>query len=162
MPGNQLTSGYAEISKQLKAMGQVAGSRAMRAAAMQSTLPARKAIKAAAPVGKDEYTYPAEGGGTKVVRPYPRRTYKGRLVTPGFHSRSVRQFSHVSADRQTITVDIGLAGEAFEAIQFTELGTSKQPSRPWFEPAFRRSLPDIDRRFWGRLKALIDKAAESK
>jgi len=56
---------------------------------------------------------------------------------------------------------LGVRPEAFYAIQFIELGTSKIPKRPWLEPAFRKSINDVDALFRQRLKLLLDKAART-
>jgi hypothetical protein len=64
------------------------------------------------------------------------KTYKGRLVGPGFASRSLRVKGSVSRDKQKATALLGVAPEAFYAVQFIELGTSKYPATPWLVPAF--------------------------
>lgn len=147
-------SGFRELSGQLKRMGAANGGKALRNAAMRAMLPAQQAAKANAPVGSPPYSYPDRAP----VDPYPRRTYKGRLVTPGFASRSVRRKSLISADRRYVTVLLGVDQEAFYAVNFVELGTSRTPAQPWLEPSFRSSLPAVDTRFQRFLKANIDKA----
>ena len=144
--------GFKELSNQLSKMGAAAGGKALRSAAMSSMLPALRAAQASAPVGNP----PFEGG----KDPYPVRTYKGRLRTPGFAKRNIARKSKLSRDRRTATVMLGVKPEAFYAIQFIELGTSRIAKRPWLEPAFRRSIPQVEARLKKRLKALIDKAAK--
>lgn len=143
--------GARELSMRLSEMGQAAGGKALRSAVMGAALPALRAAQAAAPVGNPPY----ESGD-----PYPKRTYKGRLVTPGFLRRSIRRVSRLSPDKTVATVSIGPRAEAFYGTQFIELGTSKIAKRPWLEPSFRASLPQINDRLRDRLKALIDKAAK--
>lgn len=149
------TKGYRELSRQLKAMGAAAGGKALRSAALSAMLPAMKEAKASAPVGNPPY-YRKDGS---EVDPYPVKTYKGRLRTPGFASRSVARKTKLSRDKTTARVFLGVKPEAFYALQFIELGTSKIPKRPWLEPAFRRSLPKVNAALGQRLKQLIDKAA---
>lgn len=123
---------------------------------MQGMLPALRNAQSNAPVGDPPYQVK---GTDRFVDPYPVKTYKGRLRTPGFAKRNVARKAKLSKDRRTVTVMLGVRPEAFYAVQFIELGTSKIPKRPWLEPAFRRSIPELDSRFQERLKALIDKAA---
>src|SRR5690606_16595791 len=109
-----------------------------RASAMSAMLPALRAAQKAAPVGAPPY---------KGKDPYPVKTYKGRLRTPGFASRSVARKAKVSRDGTSVMVMLGVKPEAFYALQFHELGTSKIPKKPWLEPSFRQSLPLVDARF---------------
>lgn len=146
--------GFRELSNQLKAMGDAAGGKALRAAAMSAMLPAVKEARAAAPVGNP----PFEDG----KDPYPVRTYTGGLRTPGFAKRNIARKSFISKDRRQVKVMLGVRPKAFYAVQFLELGTSRIPKRPWLEPAFRRSLPQVNARFKQNLKKLIDKAAKVK
>ena len=144
-------TGFKELSAQLSAMGRAAGGKALRSAAMTATLPVLHKAKENAPVGNPPY----ESGD-----PYPKRTYKGRLVTPGFLKRNIARKSQLSRDGQRVTVMVGPRAEAFYGTQFIELGTSAIPRRPWLEPAFRSSLNAVNARMKERLKVLIDKAAK--
>ena len=152
MATKQIT-GYEQIRRQLRAMGAAAGGKALRSAAMTSTLPVVKRAKQLIPVGSPPY----ESGD-----PYPVRTYKGRLRTPGFAQRNIARKSRLSRDKRFVKVMIGVRPEAFYAVNFIELGTSRIPKRPWLEPALRSSRSQIDQRFKARLKQLIDKAAKTK
>lgn len=142
--------GFKELSKQLSKMSAAVGGKALRSAAMSATLPAVKAARARAPVGNP----PFESG----KDPYPVRTYKGRMRTPGFAKRNIARKSKLSRDKRRVTVSIGVRPEAFYAVQFIELGTSRIPRRTWLEPSFRRSRRQIDTRFKQQLKKNIDKA----
>lgn len=66
----------------------------------------------------------------------PHRTYKGRLVAPGFAKRSLRVKTYVSKDGQKAGAVLGVKKEAFYAVQFIELGTAYVPAKPWLVPAF--------------------------
>ena len=147
--------GFKKLSRQLSALGSAAGGRALRNAANRSMLPALKAARAAAPVASPPYIY----DGHAPVDPYPRKTYKGRLVTPGFASRSVVRRGFISRDKKTATIIIGVRPEAFYAISFVEFGNSRQAARPWLEPSFRRSIGSINSLFRRFLKANLDRAA---
>lgn len=148
--------GARELSLKLSEMGKAAGGKALRSAVMSASLPALRAAQQAAPVGNPPY----QTSDGRSVDPYPKRTYKGRLVTPGFASRNIRRVSRLSSDRTVATVKIGPRSEAFYAVQFIELGTSKIAKRPWLEPSFRQSIPQVNEKLKERLKALIDKAAK--
>ena len=155
MPEYSRTIGFKELSKQLNRMAEVGKSKAIASAARSSMLPAKKEAQANAPVGTPPYDY--EG---RQVDPYPKRTYKGKLTAPGFARRQVAIRSKTDKGKGLVRVMLGVLSEAFYAVQFIELGTSKIPKRPWLEPSFKRSLPEVDNRFKKRLKELIDKAAK--
>lgn len=87
-------------------------------------------------------------------------TYKGRLVTAGFASRSVRM-----AVRQTkgvVYAVVGLLAEAFYALQFFELGTSTIPPQPWLVPAFLASKDDALRKMGEALLSKIEQIAAKR
>jgi HK97 gp10 family phage protein len=150
---NQIT-GTRELARKLSAMGEAAGGQALRSAVMSASLPALKAAIAAAPVGSPPYSDGSD--------PYPKRTYKGRLVPPGFLKANIVRRSYLSKDRRTARVRIGPTSEAFYGVNFIEFGTSKIPKRPWLEPSFRSSQSAMGDRLKQRLKQLIDKAARAK
>jgi HK97 gp10 family phage protein len=89
------------------------------------------------------------------------RTYKGRLVTSGFASRSLRlQVKYDKRGRAFAT--IGVLAEAFYALQFFELGTSTIPARPWLVPAFESAKHDTVRKVGEVLKARIERIAKKR
>lgn len=65
------------------------------------------------------------------------RTYKGRLVSAGFASRSVRMAVRVS--QGSAYAVLGVLAEAFYVLQFFELGTAHIAARPMLVPAFASS-----------------------
>lgn len=147
-------SGYKELSAQLKALGSAVGGSALRSAANAAMTPAVEAATAAAPVANPPYNY-----GNRTVDPYPKKTYKGRRVAPGFTSRSIVKNTKLDKTRTFVKVSLGVRREAFYAVQFLELGTSKIPKRPWLEPAFRGAKDAVDKRFRELLKLRTDAAA---
>lgn len=150
------TEGFAELQRQLKRMSAAVGGKALRSAGVSAMLPALRAAQASAPSGDPPY---GPYGARAAFDPYPRTTHKGRKVAPGFTARNVARKSKLSRDKSFVKVMLGVRPEAFAAVQFVELGTSTRGARPWLEPAFRRSIPAVDRRFRARLAALIKKAA---
>ena len=145
--------GFRTLTRQLEGMETAVAGKILRGAAMSATLPALRAARAAAPVG----TPPYEG-----KDPYPVKTYKGRLRTPGFAKRNIARKSVLRRDKKGVTVMIGVKPEAFYAVQFIELGTSAIPKRPWLEPSFKSSIPEINARLQQQLKKRIDKAARKR
>jgi HK97 gp10 family phage protein len=164
------TIGYKELDQKLRKMGEAAGGKVLRSAAMTAMLPAVHAANAAAPVGNPPYFYPAyvskgpkTAGRQEAARlkdPYPVKTYKGRLRTPGFAGRNISRKSFISRDKRTVVVMMAPRKEAFYSINYYEFGTSRNPPRPWFEPSFRASIPAVDERLRTQMKRLIDKAAK--
>lgn len=87
------------------------------------------------------------------------RTYKGRLVAPGFAKRGIRMAVKGSRDGKKAVARIGVRREAFYAINFVELGTSKQPAQPWLRPALESTKDQQVSRLAEKLKMEIDKVA---
>jgi hypothetical protein len=52
--------------------------------------------------------------------------------------------------------------EAFYAVQFVELGTSKMPARPWLRPAHRRTLVAQQRAMAKSLQRSVLRAARKR
>ena len=69
------------------------------------------------------------------------RTYKGMLVTPGFAARSLRRVVGKPQDGK-IRAALGVAKEAYYALQFLEMGTIFIRPRPWLRPAFESTKGD--------------------
>lgn len=113
--------GVRELSRQLAALGRLDEGRALRAAANAGIKPAVTAARFTAPVRMT--------GGL-------RKTYKGRLVAPGFLQRSVTSRVWLSRTRKKANAYLGVQQEAFYGLQFLELGTSRISKRPWLGPAF--------------------------
>ena len=145
--------GFRELQKKLSKLGPAVGGKILRSAALTATLPAVRAAKAAIPVGSPPY----ESG-----NPYPVRTYKGRLRTPGFAKRNIARKSTISRDKRAVRVALGVKPEAFYATQFIELGTSRTPKRPWLEPSWRRNQRQVLARFAQQLKKKIEKEARRR
>lgn len=149
-------SGYRELSQQLHALGAAAGGNALRASARNAMEPALQAARAAAPVASPPYG-PYETR-KQPLDPYPKKTYKGRMVAPGFTQRTIAIKTALSSGRNAARVVMGVAREAFYAINFIEFGTSKFPRRPWLEPAFRASIAQVDKILQSELRTRIDAA----
>lgn len=74
------------------------------------------------------------------------RTYKGRLVAPGFLSRNINVSTRVSRDRTRAWSTIGTTKEAYYGRQFVEIGTRYSAPQPWLLPAYestRRNMFNV-------------------
>lgn len=140
---SETIQGMSELNKKLKALGKVAGGKILRQAAMLATKPILDEAKAKVPRGNKAH-----------------KTYKGRIVAPGFASRNLVRRSKLSRDKQTVWVNIGVRGEAYYALQFLELGTKYHAKQPWLTPAHRRKKPEAIKRFGEKLKIKIEAAAK--
>jgi HK97 gp10 family phage protein len=65
----------------------------------------------------------------------------------------------VSQDKQAAAALLGVDSEAFYAVQFLELGTSKTKAQPWLVPAFESTASEQVAAVTAELKAGIEKAA---
>ncbi len=89
----------------------------------------------------------------------PHKTYKGRTVAPGFARRSIRVLVKKHKTGEQVAGLIGVRAEAFYALQFVELGTSKMAARPWLRPAFLQSENAQIREIAQGMKAWIEDLA---
>lgn len=115
----------------------------MRSAVRAGIRPAFQRAQQTIPVGLDTH-----------------RTYKGRLVAPGFSKRSLRIVTRVSADKTRVSAAIGVRREAFYAVLFTELGTSKMPARPWLRESMRSTEAQQYAALAAKLKQRIEAVAK--
>jgi len=90
------------------------------------------------------------------------QTYKGRLVAPGFAKRSIRIIAKILKGGQAAYALLGVRAEAFYAVQYVELGTSKMQPRPWLRPAFLSSNDPMLRALGGELNDWIKRIAVRK
>lgn len=133
--------GLRDLKRRLDALEQAAAGKALRGATRYAMVPVRDAAIQNAPVGVREH-----------------KTYKGRIVFPGFLSRSVKLRSKLSRDKNTAWAEVGVKHEAFYGVHFLEYGTSRIARRPWLRPAMDNNQHQAQQRLKERLKHLIDKA----
>lgn len=134
-------SGFKELDAKLRALAGDATGRELRTALFQASQPGLKAIRAAAPVGTVAH-----------------KTYKGRLVAPGFLSRNIRRKNLLRTGNGHAAVLIGPADEAFYAT-FLEHGTQHAGAQPFLERAFQSAIPAMIARFKERLARQIARTA---
>ena len=135
--------GVTKLSGKLKKLIASAEPRQIRSAVSYALTPVVKAAKAAAPVGTQAH-----------------KTYKGKLVAPGYLSRNIKKTARVSRDKQVVIGSVGPSREAFYGTQFVEVGTSKISRAPWLTPVFEANQAAMIDRFGDKLEALIKKAAK--
>jgi HK97 gp10 family phage protein len=105
--------GVARLTQQLRNLG----------ALENGAKPVVEAAEASAPERQND-----DGGAL-------RKTYKGRLVAPGFGKRSVHASVILSRDKQSAAALIGPSKEAHYLTSFVEVGTSHRAPHPWLAPA---------------------------
>jgi len=129
----------------------------VRSASMQSTTPIFRKMKAKIPVGSKAH-----------------KTYRKRLVGPGFAKRSLKRRSRVLRNGRVL-VTIGVINEAFYAINFHDQGVKnistrrikgkrgKQsikpydiPARHWFKRVFEQGQNAMTKQFSNVFRKKID------
>lgn len=148
--------GAREFSMYLNAMGKKISGRVLR-----------KAVKTAGQLVVNEAIPNVPVGEQRDGQDFQKETYKGRLVWhPGFAQKNVRQKPFVSRDRKKAGTLIGVAPEAFYAINFVEMGASRQAAQPWLRPAFAAKksemLSVLTKTMGDEIKKLKAKAARVK
>jgi HK97 gp10 family phage protein len=136
--------GVAALTKKLRELGLLEDGKAIRRSVAAGGRVVVARAKALIPKGVDAH-----------------RTYRGRLVAPGFASRSIRSITTLTKDKQKAAAMIGVRNEAFYAVQFVELGTSKMAKQPWLRPAFESTLDAQQQAVADSLRKTIVKVAKS-
>jgi len=141
----ELLKGAKELDAKLAALGATAGEKVMRAALRAAMKPTLEKVKAAAPEGDRAH-----------------RTYKGRLVSPGFAKRSLRLVVPKMRDGKKFRIVLGVRAEAFYAVQFWEFGVRGRPPQPWLTPAFEADKENVIARFKEQLAQRIERVAKGQ
>lgn len=139
--------GVRELSRKLDALARNVRGSALRKAAHAAVKPIVADARERIPVNKVNELH---------------KTYKGRLVSPGFAKRSIKAVVKLSRDARAVFARIGVKREAFYAVNFVELGTSKMPRQPWLRPAFEAQQSNALRRFADVLRAVVLKVARDQ
>lgn len=129
--------GLKELSKQLEKLGKELGTKTLRNATRSALAPTHRKIKALTPVGKRAH-----------------RTYKGRLVAPGFLKRSIKLRS--SSRKGRVSASIAANPEAFYGM-FLVIGTKKIPAKDFFFRTFANDRPRIEAELVKNLRKRINK-----
>lgn len=133
--------GLKALEKKLKALDASTNRKILRAATKAALQPAARRAKQLIPKGSRGH-----------------KTYKGRLVAPGFASRNIVSFSF--AISSGVLAQLGVRKEALYATQFVEVGKSKkhkQRPHPWLGPAFKQTREQQMTKLVQALEKNIDK-----
>lgn len=90
------------------------------------------------------------------------KTYKGRIVGRGYASRSIGLKVFTDKAKTMATAMLGVTREAFYAIIFFELGTSKIPKQPWLLPAFYSLKDESVAKLAATLRKRIERIAKKR
>jgi HK97 gp10 family phage protein len=90
------------------------------------------------------------------------RTYKKRLVTQGFASRSIAMEVIVNPEKGYAVAILGVRPEAFYVLSFFELGTSAIPRHPWLTPALEQSKDRVVQEAGEAMRKRIDAIAKKR
>lgn len=134
--------GLPKLLKQIRSLARLDQGKALRRGVRAGMRPAQQRARAAIPVGIDAH-----------------RTYKGREVPAGFARRSIRVIVKVSRNKARAEAILGVRAEAFYAVDFVEVGTSKQPAQPWLRPAFESTKQQQTSELATELRLAITEAA---
>lgn len=137
-----MTSGFRDLEKKLEKLSHLDQGKALRAATNAAGNPTLKKARATIPVGS-----------------IPHKTYKGRWVSPGFAKRSLRKKTILARNKQSAQVLIGVRSEAFYAVSFLELGTSRHSKQPWLRPAFESTKSEQINAFSAKMRDYIAKVS---
>lgn len=98
--------GVEELTRKLNRLDSKLAAKSLRSSLFKATTPVVRQMQSRIPVGTDAH-----------------RTYKGRLVVPGFARRSVKRLTGKKfLNRGRISVAIGVKAEAYYAIRFYDQG----------------------------------------
>lgn len=142
------TKGLKEVEATFQRLEKAGQVRALRSAMNAALNPALKTLRAQAPKGSEAH-----------------KTYKGRVVAPGFLSRSVVKSVRVARDKSAVFGKVKLRGEAFYGSMIEHGWTpgsrkgrsqnvSKIAPRPWFHPT-------VDKLSDATLQAFSDKMEQA-
>jgi HK97 gp10 family phage protein len=137
--------GVAELTAQLTALGAQVAARELKGAVKDAIEPAEHLARQLIPVGTE-----------------PHKTYKGRIVAPGYALSTLHVETKVDKSKGTATASLGVGKEAFYATIFVELGTSKKGAQPWLRPAFEQSQSPMLQSLAGELRRRVNKIARRR
>lgn len=130
---NKLTLKLTKLSDKLAAP-------TLKKAASKAMIKTYQEVKAGAPVGKKAH-----------------RTYKGRLVAPGYLKRTLKKTARAYKSKRKAIVTIKAAPEAFYGVQFIDRGTKYIKARRWFADKYSKNLSQIQEDFAAELRKEIAK-----
>jgi len=150
-------AGVKELNVKLSKLERSVGIKTLRSAVFKATTPVVRQMKSKIPVGSRAH-----------------RTYRKRLVTPGYAQRSIKRLTGKKYINQgKLSIAIGVKAEAFYAINFIDQGPHKVTKRgrrpvksyavkqhPWFESTFIANRNRMIQLFASNLRIAIAKAVK--
>lgn len=136
--------GFDDLGKALSELKAATSTKAIRQSANSSLNPVVQRMRQRAPRGSRAH-----------------RTYKGRLVAPGFLSRSIKKRSRVDARGGRVVVTVGVAKEAFYGLFYDRGFSRKRGARvagnSWFVNSFLELSDETQVNFSKGLRSRINK-----
>lgn len=164
----QLSDDFLAVYRKMDGLTAAVGVKVIRAALRRTVRPVLNKLKAAAPVGSVGH-----------------RTYRKRLVNPGFTKRSVRYLTTINRAEGVVSAVMGVRKEAFYGLQFfdqgpytvvrrrkagggrrgrkksqrfTQVKPYTIPKRPWAAPVFVASRTQMETDFVTHMQTGIERA----
>ena len=137
--------GLDQLSKELHKIGAEVGKRAMRSAVNKAMTPTFKKVKMKAPVGSASHRVSRRSG------------QPGRLVGPGFLSRSIKKSSRFFPRKGRAIAKIKILPEAFYGAYYDVGVSGKFTASHWFTGTFISDRKEIEAIFQQVLRAYIKK-----
>lgn len=142
--------GVAELSRKLAQLGDAKeNAKVLKASIRAGLLQARKVARANA----------------RAFSPGERETHRlhnGRLVPAGYAAKSLSMSVFVPRQGGKVIGRLGVKSDAFYAVQFFELGTSRIAARPWLVPAFESSQDAMLQGIGRQMRQRIDRIAAKR
>ena len=137
--------GVAELTAKLTDLGVKVAAKELRGSVKAALEVALHAARSNIPVGTHAHT-----------------TYRGRLVSPGFAAQSLHIETKLNKRSGSAVALLGVSREAFYALQFIELGTSKYPAHPWLLPAFASSEDAMLQGLASEMRKRVERIAKKR
>lgn len=143
--------GFKELDRKLQQLGDQLGGKTLRQSVGYAMQPVLVRARLEAPKGKRAH-----------------KTYKGRLVAPGFLSRNIKKRTYLAKNKYSATAVVGVSREAFYGLTFLHRGFrhvrsgKKIAPDPWLERALEPQQQVVINRLKSGLTDRITKIARKK
>jgi HK97 gp10 family phage protein len=135
--------GVAELTAQLLSLGVAVATRNLKATVKEAMQEVEHGARSRIPIGTVAHL-----------------TYRGRLVSPGYAAATLHIETGLSKVDGAAYALLGVGREAFYAVQFDELGTSKMQAQPWLRPAFAEAKDPALRKLADSLRKRVERAVK--
>lgn len=132
--------GAKQLVKKLQAIQKECQPKIVAQAVRAAMVPMMQEARANAPKGKRTH-----------------RTYKGRLVAPGFLKRNIKLRKMKFKDKSRVGYSLKARGEAWYG-SLVETGHGNAKPKPWLGKAYRSKSEEVDSRFRQEMLKRINKA----